>query len=283
MIDHLKLSIRDAVISDRQRLANLMHFETYVHRHLDWRSPLDWLEHQPYLLLENDNKTLAALACPPDPPGVSWIRLFAVSSEFELNEAWELLWTMAQDQLKSWEVVTVAAIPLQDWLRKILTQYGFELSSNVAMLVWEESMPPERLIPAINIRPMNIDDLQPIERLDALSFGSLWHYSLTSLELAFRQAAVATVIEKDEKIVGYQISTGNQLGGHLARLAIHPDYQGHGIGYSLLRDVLEQFKRRGVNQVSVNTQQNNYASLSLYAKAGFRPTGETYPVYITHL
>jgi ribosomal protein S18 acetylase RimI-like enzyme len=43
--------------------------------------------------------------------------------------------------------------------------------------------------------------------------------------------------------------------------------------------MLSQFDRRGAQAVTVNTQQDNIASLSLYQKAGFRRTGEEYPVY----
>jgi ribosomal protein S18 acetylase RimI-like enzyme len=69
------------------------------------------------------------------------------------------------------------------------------------------------------------------------------------------------------------------MGGHLARLAVSPDFQGLGVGYNLLFDLLKQFQRRGARCVTVNTQHDNYASLALYQKVGFTPTGETYPIY----
>ena len=49
MVALLQLPVRTARPDDRQALANLIHFEVYVHRHLDWRHPLDWLGCQPYL------------------------------------------------------------------------------------------------------------------------------------------------------------------------------------------------------------------------------------------
>jgi [ribosomal protein S18]-alanine N-acetyltransferase len=103
------------------------------------------------------------------------------------------------------------------------------------------------------------------------------------LEHAFRQAAIATVAEKDGLLVGYQISTANHSGGHLARLAVHPGYQGKGVGYTILRDLLAQFERRGARHVTVNTQDDNTASISLYEKAGFIATGENYQVYECNL
>ena len=58
-------------------MSNLIHFGAYVHRHLDWRSPLDWIGTPPYEGLEINNRLISILACAPDIPGVSWIRAFA--------------------------------------------------------------------------------------------------------------------------------------------------------------------------------------------------------------
>ena len=55
--------LRPAVPSDHRQLTNLMHFSPYVHRHLDWRYPLDWIGASPFFVLENDGQISAALAC----------------------------------------------------------------------------------------------------------------------------------------------------------------------------------------------------------------------------
>jgi ribosomal protein S18 acetylase RimI-like enzyme len=69
------------------------------------------------------------------------------------------------------------------------------------------------------------------------------------------------------------------MGGHLARLAVLPDFQGMGIGSALVQDLLWYFRRRGAQRVTVNTQKDNLASLAVYRKAGFFLTGEEYPVF----
>jgi ribosomal protein S18 acetylase RimI-like enzyme len=70
------------------------------------------------------------------------------------------------------------------------------------------------------------------------------------------------------------------MGGHLARLAVLPAYQGRGVGYALVNDLLRQFVFRGIFRVTVNTQADNHASLRLYENMGFQRTGESYPVYM---
>lgn len=279
MVTQVQLTCRTASARDRQKLANLIHFETLVHRHLDWRAPLDWIGQRPYLLAERGSRLVAALSAPPDPPGIAWIRLFAVSGEVDPAEAWWSLWPAARQQLVEQDEAHVAAIPLQEWFRKLLHESGYTFTHQVIMLMWERgNLPDERPAP-VSIRPMNLDDIESVVKVDSAAFGVVWRNSRTSLELAFRQSAVATVAEADGHIVAYQISTANHMGGHLARLATHPSYQKRGIGYALLRDMLVQFEKRGARHITVNTQHDNQGSISLYEKAGFHRTGEVYPVY----
>jgi [ribosomal protein S18]-alanine N-acetyltransferase len=273
-------TVRQVTEQDKQQLANLIHFETSVHRHLDWRAPLEWLGHSPYLVAERNGSIKAALACPPDPPDVSWIRMFAVSSDWTHEAAWDALWPAAQTELHARRISTVAAIPLQKWFQKILENHHFQHIHNVVLMYWQPGF--KSISPATGdlvIRSMNFDDLKQVEQLDGSAFGSIWRNSLDGLSIAFQQAAVASVAEVDGRMVGYQISTGNPTGGHLARLAINPEFHHKGIGYAMVKDLLDQFERRGAQRVTVNTQQDNLISLALYKKAGFRKTDEVYPVY----
>jgi ribosomal protein S18 acetylase RimI-like enzyme len=273
--------VRPAIEGDRQNLANLIHFETLVHRHLDWRPPLDWIGQHPYLLVERGHVVLSALACPPDPPGVAWIRLFVVSTGIQAGRAWDQLWPAARAQLvQETKATIVAVIPLQRWFRGILDHSEFLFTHNVMVLAWtSRDIPPEVKGSNARIRLMEPDDLSEVQKVDEAAFTPVWQNSYSGLALAYQQSAISTVAEISGKIVGYQISTATAMGGHLARLAVHPDVQGAGIGYDMVRDLLIRFNHRGAYHVSVNTQYDNSVSLSLYTKVGFRPTGEEYPVY----
>ncbi len=99
------------------------------------------------------------------------------------------------------------------------------------------------------------------------------------MQLAYDQAACATVAVDELGVVGYQFSTPSPHGWHLARLAVHPRRQRQGIAYDLTRSLLGYFLERGAAQITVNTQDDNAGSLHLYEKAGFYRTGEEYPVY----
>lgn len=282
MVSSLRQAIvRSATPKDIQRLANIIHFEPHVHRHLDWRPPLDWISYPPYLVADSNAEIKAVLACPPDPPNVAWIRLFAVKSTYSLQTAWDDLWPAALEMLRtSLDPVMAAAIPLQTWMRQLLESSDFNMTHKVVVLEWRPGTPQKRrsILPSI-IRPMNLDDLGEVEKIDSKAFGLVWQNSRSGLELAYRQSTIATVAEEDGDLIGYQISTATAMGGHLARLAVDPEHQGKGVGHALLQDMLYQFERRGAHNVTVNTQNDNLISLSLYQNAGFKRTGEEYPVY----
>jgi len=276
----MQLSIREATLEDRQRLANLIHFEVYVHRHLDWRPALDWLGYKPYLVLESDDELRGVLACPMDEPEIPWIRLFSAKSNSDLMEIWQALWEAARVELISLDARGAAAIVMQGWFRLLLQESGFVHTDNIVVLLWESGVkalqPPSR---GHSIREMTSADLGAVYHLDSVAFEYEWRNSARALELAFQQSSVATVIEAGRKLIGYQISTTSMGGGHLARLAVHPDARNQGIGYTLVYQMLDELQKRGIHQVTVNTQQDNAASLALYARAGFRQVEEQYQVY----
>jgi ribosomal protein S18 acetylase RimI-like enzyme len=278
---NLKVGIRSAVREDRQRLANLLHFEYYVHRHLDWVSPLDLITEQPFLVLEQDNQIHAALACPEEPPGASWIRLFAASGAVSYEAAWQFLWAEVRERQREHGKTQFAAIALHKWFADMLERSRYEHIQDVIFLMWEYDHRPDsiRKNQSAVIRPMSIGDLLKVAEIDQAAFGLIWQNSVKSLGFALEQSHIATVAQIDNQLVGYQISTAGHMGGHLARLAVHPNYQGRGVGLLILKDLLQQFTLQQIYRVTVNTQSDNYASLNLYEKLGFRKTGEEYAVF----
>ncbi len=275
-----QLFVREANEEDRQKISNLLHFELRVHRHLDWRTPLEWLGISPFIVGEVQGRIVGALACPVDPEGVAWLQLFVASTGRPVADIWQPLWAKALSVLEPQQGLLLAAIPMHDWLVTLLKQDGFALANEVVVLQWRYDQPLERFDgPPVTIRPMQPEELEEVWRVDAEAFKVLWQNSLPSLELAYQQSSIATVAEDETGIVGYQISTTSSMGGHLARLAVLPSYQGRRIGYALVNDLLRQFVFRGIFHVTVNTQADNLASLRLYESVGFQRTGEGYPVY----
>lgn len=276
------LSTRLAQPDDFLTLSSFLSFQSRIHRHLDWKSPLDWLGSQPFLIAEKDGKFEAVLACPPDPPHVAWIRLFACSPNVSATKAWDILLEQGREMLPDKTNCNLVALALHPWFENLLVHSGFTIRQRIVVLEWEGTLPPARPLPEnLIIRTMVKKDLESVEEVDAGTFESIWQNSLSALQLAHEQSPISTVAVWEDRIVGYQISTSFPFSGHLARLAVRPECQRMNIAYGLVYDLLSRFKKQGIWRATVNTQDNNHASLSLYDKIGFRRTGEEFLVYET--
>ena len=129
--------VRPANLDDHQKLSNLIFFETRLHRHLDWRSPLDWLGAPFYWALDDGKQITAALACPTEVAGIAWMRLFVHSSSWSAENAWNMLWQTARDEIAQAGGARVAVIAMQPWLQQILIASGFKNIQQIVMLEWQ--------------------------------------------------------------------------------------------------------------------------------------------------
>lgn len=279
----LNALVRPASLADHQQLSNLIFFETRMHRHLDWRQPLEWLGSPFYWALDEGSHITAALACPPEAPKMFWIRLFVFSGQWNSENAWSVLWHTARAEIARAGGEKVAAIAMQPWFQRALAMSGFINHQQIVMLEWRHQPWVRSEAPGVRIRRMNEADLPAVEEIDAAAFDPLWQNPQATLRAAFSQALSASVAEEERGIVGYQITTGSGGRAHLARLAVHPALQGRGVARHLLSDLLARLANHGIGKLSVNTQSDNVSSLNLYQKFGFARTGEQYPVYVFDL
>ena len=276
-------SVRLATPDDRSRLAALVHLEPYVHQHPGWYAPLDRVGSPGFVVLERENSNLeAALAVLPETPYVGWVRLFASSASLPPRRAWEILWPEAIAPSLAEGVQWVAVMPFADWFQRLVQEVGFQHLEDVEVLVWEnQPLPPVEAPEGLRLRPMTAEDLPTVEAIDVAAFGRFWQMSAEAFRTALARSVWATVVEDQHTgtLVGFQISTPSPLGGHLARLAVHPQAQRRGIGRWLVHDTLSFFRRNHAERVTLNTQGNNEKALALYRRMGFRSTHEVYPVY----
>lgn len=278
----LGLQVRPAEMQDRQMISDLIFYQNHAHRHLDWRPPLDWLGSPHFWVMEENGRALAALACPPDPPGAAWIRLFAYNGAISASQAWNALWSEARAELARRGGARAGVIAMQGWMRDLMAHSDFSFAHNIVMLEWhgKPALPPS-LPSDVTLRSMTQADLPAVEEVDAEAFEPMWHVSRHNLERAFAQGVMADVLEARGRVIGYQLSTAKTGGAHLARLAVRKEAQGLGFGAALVANLIVHMRRRGAEIVSVNTQHDNHASLALYRKFGFERTGEEYPVYLS--
>jgi ribosomal protein S18 acetylase RimI-like enzyme len=274
------LKIRSATISDKTGIDELMNSGMYVHRHLDWRTPTDWLGKEPFFVMENPFGICSTLACIPEPEGIGWIRLFATTKANDLQDDWNALFSRTLEYFRDHHVKILPAMGIHEWFTDLLVKQGFHFLQNVVVLKWNTSFEIASNPDSISLRPVAEEDIRAITEVDNQAFEPLWQIPLSAMTQALKQSAYATVALVNGKIVGYQLSTSRMGNAHLARLAVLPAYQGHSIGQFLVQDLLSHFSNSGIEEITVNTQSDNASSLALYKKMNFQPTGEIYPVFL---
>jgi ribosomal protein S18 acetylase RimI-like enzyme len=272
-------SIRPVGPSDRALIEGLVATADWRHVHLDWLDAGDLVGLAPFLLALERGRPLACLGCPPDPPGSSWIRIFAGVSRVSAAEAWQALWPQACASAVELGALTAAALATDLWMASLLQESGFAESNRVVFLEHEGKTGAPAIPAGAWLRSYQPADLQAVHEVDQEAFDGLWRYSRPVLTAALAQSASVTILEAEGCIAGYQLSTASALGAHLARLAVRPELQGRGYGRALVEHLLHEFGRHGFDRVSVNTQEDNAPSLRLYRRLGFRDTGQSYPVF----
>ncbi|MCB0208833.1 MAG: GNAT family N-acetyltransferase [Anaerolineae bacterium] len=165
------------------------------------------------------------------------------------------------------------------WLVDGLRQHGFETQDWIVIYerIGQEPPPEPEQTPA-QIRTAHTRDLETLTQLDNYTFDYIWHMSTRHLREALANAVSFAVAVVDNKIVGYEWSDMYNQHAHLTRLAVHPDFQGQGIGRQLVHRALVDALAAGANLITLNTPENNQRSQALYQRFGFVSTGERLPV-----
>lgn len=272
--------IRQATSQDISAVTRFVDQAILVHRNLDWQPLMEWVPREPFLLRFENAKLTSLFSCAPDPHGIAWIHAFAMDYwSSDIDRVWSSLLESSVHTLRDLNC-NLYTVALHDWYERLLKTTGFSLLQNIVVLRWEKNQPQRFMLPReIMIRTMEPNDLNAVSELDQLAFAREWVISKASLECAYYSAAHATVAELDGVIIGYELSTSNHLSAHLTRLAVHPGYKHAYIGLSLAQNMLIYFSSRDFNQITVNTQDDNTASINLYQKLGFKLTGDSFPVY----
>jgi len=269
--------------SDQPGLERMLDAARWRHLHLDWIDPLLLIEETPFLKLTNGRTLLACLGCPPEIPHRAWIRVLAVSRAIELHRAWDHLWPAAVQAASGLDLHTIDILRSASWMTSLLETAGFEVTDEVVFLELENVQPVSSSPPPGAIRPLTPDDLPALLSLDARAFPEPWRMSPRSLQAACRSAAYASVVEYQDEIVGYQITSHSPYSAHLSRLAVSADRTRRGLGTALTLDAMHTLSQQAPYRWTVNTQASNQPALALYQRLGFRFSGVRYPMHTIRL
>ena len=215
----------------------------------------------------------------PTPPSSALIIAAGLRDSWNISAFLDVLLPQAEQAALNNQLQAVLYIGNSVWLVDELSDYGFETHEWIVTFerFSSNSPPPPDLTPA-EIRTAHRRDLPALLSLDDLVFDHIWHKSAGNFNQALASADSFTVAIIDNKIVGYQWSEVYGKQAHLTRLAVHPDYQGRGIGAQMLYQAIVDVLEMGVEIITLNTQETNKRSQTLYTRFGFANTKQRMPV-----
>jgi ribosomal protein S18 acetylase RimI-like enzyme len=276
-----EFKISPANTSDFEELSTFFSVSQLSNRHLDWQKTLTWLGSQPFLKCYYRDALTSVLVCPLTDQDFIWIRSFNCANQLAAEPSFRLLIETAISILDGTGINKLHTISLSHWYEELLVNCGFTTIDKIVTLHKDKSsiIPFEHPL-IIQIRDFLPSDIDLAFAVDHLAFPPLWQISKEDFTQALAISKNKSVaLNLFGEIIGYQISSNIFDSGHIARIAVRPEYQKQHIGSALLENLFRRFIALGVREITVNTSSDNQPAINLYLHHGFSFTQNNYPIY----
>jgi ribosomal-protein-alanine N-acetyltransferase len=121
------------------------------------------------------------------------------------------------------------------------------------------------------IRKAKKDDLGDILNLDSICFKEETFHTRQIKYLILKAKSIVLVAEMEGKIIGSMIILLRKhiLNARIYSLNVHPGYRRMGIASSLMDFTSDMLKKKGYDNISLETGITNTAAQNLYISKGF--------------
>ena len=127
------------------------------------------------------------------------------------------------------------------------------------------------------------DELEPILAIEKRSFRWPWGRLSFEGELSCQNACNYVVKSSangtGEQVVAYAFFRRMADELHLLKIAVTPEYRGHGIATRLLERSFRIAAKQGATSVHLEVRPSNTAAIELYLKLGFEVIGRRHRYY----
>jgi ribosomal-protein-alanine N-acetyltransferase len=129
------------------------------------------------------------------------------------------------------------------------------------------------------IRKMILADLDQVIAIDQVSFSLPWPQRSFQYELTDNFTSRSWVAEVDGRIAAMMVGWLIVDELHVATIATHPDYRGHGIGKQILVHSLLAAREEGAIRAFLEVRESNVIALNMYRSLGFFEDGRRKEYY----
>ena len=160
--------------------------------------------------------------------------------------------------------------PLPASGQRIWSAAGYVVHSPLALMRAELERPlqtPDHLV--VKGDATDIDSLLSIDRAAFDDFWRFDRHGMTESLEATSNSALLMIRDSDGSPIGYAITGVGHAIAYLQRVAVHPDWQGHGMGRSLVRAAARTARSAGARAILLNTQYENAGATRLYESEGY--------------
>ena len=124
----------------------------------------------------------------------------------------------------------------------------------------------------VHIRPLRLDDLDAIERIELRAYPTPWSRSMFASELA-KPTSICLGAFDGDRLVGYMINARYVDAWHVMNVAIHPSHRRRGIATALIERLFELTRDDERRGYTLEVRVSNEGAIRLYTRLGFDARG----------
>jgi [ribosomal protein S18]-alanine N-acetyltransferase len=127
----------------------------------------------------------------------------------------------------------------------------------------------------LKIQTLTAENLAELLELDQICFDGMWTMEGYLRELESPNSCFLGLFPPivNSGLLGMGCFWSILEEAHITLLAIHPEYQGQGLGQALLYGLLKMACEQGLERATLEVRASNIAAISLYEKFGFKTAG----------
>ncbi len=127
----------------------------------------------------------------------------------------------------------------------------------------------------LELKPLTTADLNAVLELDKACFKGLWTLEAYQRELDSPNSVLLGLFSPISplQLVAMGCFWAILEEAHITILAVHPQYQGQGLGQAMLYSLMQAACDRGLERATLEVRVSNQAAISMYEKFGFKTAG----------